>query len=104
MSGGMCKNCIFWDSTDQTWGECSQIIADYPNGAQKRASINCYRSDAEDFEEIGLWSAHDFGCREWKSLHASLKNIANLERTKVSSSPRNPIEQEINPSHTKDEK
>lgn len=84
MAGGMCKNCVFWDSTDQTWGECSQIIADYPNGAQKRASINCYRSDAEDFEEIGLWSAHDFGCREWKSLAATLKRIDAAQRAPTS--------------------
>ena len=58
---GMCKNCKHWQSTDLCWGECKRIVSDYPNGLEKRASINLDTYDGS----ADLWTAHNFGCREW---------------------------------------
>lgn len=80
MSGGMCKNCANWSSTDQVWGHCTHIESDYPSADPKnRASINLCTYDGT----ADLWTREDFGCREWKSLRAALKRIANAERTSV---------------------
>ncbi len=68
---GMCKNCSRWSSTDQVWGYCTQIEADYPSAdPNNRAAINMhYDGDAD------LWTREDFGCREWASLRGVLKRI-----------------------------
>ena len=87
MSGGMCKNCANWSSTDQVWGHCTQIVSDYPDG-NKRASINLCTYDGS----ADLWTREDFGCREWSSMRAALKRTTALERIGKNPSPRNPTE------------
>lgn len=39
MSGGMCKNCSHWSSTDQVWGHCTQIESDYPSADPKNRAM-----------------------------------------------------------------
>ena len=87
MSGGMCKNCANWSSTDQVWGHCTQIVSDYPDG-DKRASINLCTHDGT----ADLWTREDFGCREWSSMRAALKRITELERLGKSTQPQNTTE------------
>lgn len=62
---GMCKNCSYWSSTDQCWGECKRIVSDYGYDIpdNKRAAINLDTYDGT----ADLWTNSDFGCREWKS-------------------------------------
>jgi len=63
VSVGMCKNCQHWGSTDQVWGECRRIKSDYgyeiPDGRRAAINLDTWDGTAE------LWSAYDFGCREW---------------------------------------
>lgn len=73
MAGGMCKNCAHWSSTDQVWGDCAEIVSDYPNAPKKIASINLICHDGE--AEADFWTREDFGCRAWSSLKAVLKRI-----------------------------
>jgi hypothetical protein len=72
---GKCKNCAEWSSTDQVWGKCTRIAADYDREHNKRAAIDLEVYGDPDPVYVALRTNADFGCTEWSSLKQSLARV-----------------------------